>query len=329
MRHASHRARRGSGSEPPARRTPASRRVLGRILRLVLLLALLGGIALVGFGIGSGQWQLRPVLSGSMRPGLPVGGVVAVQRVPVSSLAPRDVIVFHPPGEPTVTYVHRIVWLRRVHGAVMLRTRGDDNAADDPWTIQLQGRYVYEARFALPLLGYVSVWSRSPSGRRDLLLGAGGLAGLLAIGLAMKASRDGRRRRGAPAVGPAGSAPGAPAVVAEPATLELAAPVQPAALPSGPDPTRAREVARALEVLRAFEVARAVEVVRTFQALHSLGAARRQMATHLDGRVGEEPAGPGRPAGPGPSGSEPTARTIWVSEGAGWVDDRVGYERMI
>ena len=73
----------------------------GKRLRMfvayVLLLAVLGGAGICAFALVQGTWQVTPVLSGSMRPGLAVGGAVISQRVPGDSLHVRDVIIFNDP----------------------------------------------------------------------------------------------------------------------------------------------------------------------------------------------------------------------------------------
>lgn len=180
-----------------ATRRPHRTRV-GQVIRGTIVAAAVAGLAVIAIGVLSGGWQIRPVLSGSMRPGLPIGGVVVTQRVPIQSLQIRDVIAFHPPGEPTVSYVHRIISLKRGPDGLVARTQGDDNLYPDPWTLHLKGHYAYEARFSLPVVGYVAVWMHSPSGRRDLV-GAAALAAL-ALGayllLGTLAERRGSKRAG-------------------------------------------------------------------------------------------------------------------------------------
>jgi signal peptidase len=164
-----------------------------RLARLVVALGVLAGFLTVAVAVLSGAWQVRPVLSGSMSPGIPTGSLVVTQRVPTSSLEVRDVAVFHPPGEPTIDYVHRIISLRREGGAIVIRTQGDANRYPDPWTLRVTSAHAYVARFAVPFLGYVAVWVHSPAGRRDLLIGAGLLAALLVASVLFE-QRLARRR---------------------------------------------------------------------------------------------------------------------------------------
>ena len=172
---------------------PRSSRTRHRgILRAGVLVVFAMALIVVAVGVGTGRWQIRPVLSGSMRPGLPVGGVVVTERVPLGSLRVGDVAVFHPPGARATTYVHRIISLQDGPDGVVVRTKGDANLEPDPWALRLHGRWAYQARFSLPLLGYPAVWIHSPGGRRVLLVAAGVLFALLAASLVA----DLRKRRG-------------------------------------------------------------------------------------------------------------------------------------
>ncbi|MGH9293173.1 MAG: signal peptidase I [Acidimicrobiales bacterium] len=191
------------------RRHSRRRRVTpGEVIGSIVVAVLLAGVVLVGVAVSSGSWQIQPILSGSMQPGFPVGGVVVTQRVPVSSLQVRDVVLFHPPGEHDVTYVHRIISLEHTSHGVIVRTQGDDNASPDPWSLHLLGSSVYEARFTVPVVGYVAVWGHSPSGRKDILLAAASLLVLLAGWVLLAQSTRGHRRAtsGQPSLAPAGDA---------------------------------------------------------------------------------------------------------------------------
>jgi signal peptidase I len=106
-----------------------------------------------------------------MRPGLQAGDVVVTQRVPISDLHVRDVIVFHPPGESEQQTVHRIVKLEEKDGTTVITTRGDANAVNDPAVTALRGSTVYRVARVVPLVGYPAVWL------------SGGHHGLLVVGL--------------------------------------------------------------------------------------------------------------------------------------------------
>ncbi len=148
-----------------------------RALWPLLSALLLAGAALVTFSVLSGSWTIAPILSGSMRPGFPVGGVVVAERTPTSALAVGDVIIFQDPNVPSEQVVHRIVQLTfEQSGQPVLKTRGDANNVDDSWTITLQEQSVYVAQFTLPLLGYAAV-----SANRGIYLMVGGVILLLVV----------------------------------------------------------------------------------------------------------------------------------------------------
>lgn len=189
------------GAEKGTPRTSASPRSklatwarrLRTLLAYVLLLAILGAAGIAAFALVQGTWMVSPILSGSMRPGLAVGGVVISQRVRVDSLAVRDVIVFADPYKPSEQIVHRIVRITKGPGGKLLfKTQGDANTVRDPWTLSIPGGYVYRARWSVPLLGYVG--NAYQNHRGYFLLGAGIVLILIAVGTVL-GTRPRRRRR--------------------------------------------------------------------------------------------------------------------------------------
>jgi signal peptidase I len=159
----------------------------------VLLLAVLGGAGICAFALVQGTWMVTPVLSGSMRPGLAVGGVAISQRVPVDSLTVREVIVFRDPFKPSEQIVHRIVRItKNSSGQLLFNTQGDANTVRDPWTLTIKGAYIYRVRWSVPLLGYVA--NSYQNHRGDYQLGAGIVLILIAL-ITILETRPGRGRR--------------------------------------------------------------------------------------------------------------------------------------
>jgi len=152
-----------------------------RRLGSAVMTAVLGLAALAAAAVVSGHYQVRPVLSGSMVPLLPVGGVVVTERVPMSSVRVGDVVVFHRPDRPAELVVHRIVALTPGAGGPVVRTKGDANGGADPWRVTLRGTTAYRAAFAVPVVGYVAVWVHGPAGRETFLV----LGLLLLVGAAV------------------------------------------------------------------------------------------------------------------------------------------------
>jgi signal peptidase I len=104
-------------------------RPLRTLVAAVLLVAVLAAVGLASLALVRGTWTVTAILSGSMRPGLAVVGVAISERVPVDSLAVREVIVFQRPDKPSEWVVHRIVQLVvGSSGQVQINTQGDANA---------------------------------------------------------------------------------------------------------------------------------------------------------------------------------------------------------
>jgi signal peptidase len=124
----------------------------------LLIVVVLGAVGFAAVSVLSGGWDVAPILSGSMSPGFPVGGVAVAEREPVTHLALRDVIIFKNPYQPDIQMVHRIISLKfRKSGQSIIKTQGDANTVADPWTLKVSGKDVYVVQYTLPLLGYPGV----------------------------------------------------------------------------------------------------------------------------------------------------------------------------
>ncbi len=168
-------------------------RTIRTVIAYILVLAILAAAGIAAVALVRGTWMVTPVLSGSMRPGLSVGGVVISQRVPVDSLVVRDVIIFSDPFKPSEQIVHRIVKITKASdGKLLFNTQGDANNVRDPWTLSIQGDSIYRARWSVPLIGYVAIAYQNHRG--FFLLGAGIVLILIALATFLEA-RQGRGRR--------------------------------------------------------------------------------------------------------------------------------------
>jgi signal peptidase len=137
-------------------------------------------LAFAGFQVKTGQWHATPVLSGSMRPGMQPGDVVVTQRVPISDLHLRDVIVFYPPNETERQTVHRVVKLTVKGGTTSITTWGDANLIPDPGVSSLKGTTTYRMVRVVPLLGYPAIWLQS-GGRGMLTIALGAILLIAAL----------------------------------------------------------------------------------------------------------------------------------------------------
>lgn len=115
------------------------RSVADGVTSAFVLLALAGGVAAVL--VARDDVRLARVTSGSMAPELPVGALVAA--VPERTVEVGDVVLFRPPppfadaaGTPVA---HRVVGIDDQGGRRLVRTRGDANAAPDPWVLDAAG----------------------------------------------------------------------------------------------------------------------------------------------------------------------------------------------
>ena len=127
---------------------------------LVLVLALAG--ALVGvrlFGVAP-----YTVLSGSMEPTYPVGSLIYVREVDVSTLKVGDPITYVIEGGTVVT--HRIVGIIPDHGqdgSTGFKTKGDNNRIEDGEPVNAKN-ILGKPIFHIPILGYLAYFVQNPPG---------------------------------------------------------------------------------------------------------------------------------------------------------------------
>jgi signal peptidase len=108
------------------------------------------------------------VYSGSMRPTLGVGSLAVDRVVSASSVRVGDVITFNDPYTKSRLVTHRVAKIIPTKHGLAYRTKGDANAARDPWAIQLNGK-VGRVAFDVPVAGYV-LWYAHTREVRALLL---------------------------------------------------------------------------------------------------------------------------------------------------------------
>lgn len=129
---------------------------------LLLLAAALIVPKLVGY-------QEMAVLSGSMEPNIPVGAIVYVKEVPFEKIEDGDVITYQLSGSTCVT--HRVVDVNKQEQTLL--TKGDANNAVDNSPVSAE-QVLGKAYFTLPLIGYISIYAKTP-------IGIGVICGLLII----------------------------------------------------------------------------------------------------------------------------------------------------
>ena len=122
------------------------------------------------------------VYSGSMRPTLGVGSLAVDRVAPASTVRVGDVITFNDPYVKGRLVTHRVAEIVPTKHGLAYRTKGDANAARDPWAIRLDHQ-VGRMAFDLPVAGYVLYYAHTREVRGGLICIA---AALLLLGLLRK-----------------------------------------------------------------------------------------------------------------------------------------------
>lgn len=131
---------------------------------LVLALALLTFFFFIGRTQGRGAFI---VLSGSMEPAYPVGGVVFTKPLNFSELTVGDAITFRSQGKDNKVVTHRIIEINQQEG--FARTQGDANKAPDGQVV-LPKDIIGKVTSGVPYLGYGLVFLQSHLGKWLMLM---------------------------------------------------------------------------------------------------------------------------------------------------------------
>ena len=183
-----------TGTEPTTRTNPKRRRWprrLWNVVGVVVMVAMMSTAALAFvFHIG-----VHPVLTGSMVPTYAPGSIILTRPMPVSQVRPGDIVLIIPPGR-SVAYAHRVVSVTGSPSHPIIRTKGDANAADDPWHAKLTSNQVPEVVATVPYVGRLAVLLNHANWTRMLVIAGGGsvvlVAGMVLIlsGGRRQAARD-------------------------------------------------------------------------------------------------------------------------------------------
>jgi len=140
-----------------------------------ILLGVLGGIAtgivvaIVVTAVGLvvvprvANWTVLIVLSGSMEPSMPTGGLAFVGPVDPAAIREGDIVTFPVPGHPGALVSHRVTSVEQVQGQPVLLTKGDANDEPDTWRTPASS-VKGEVAVTIPYLGHAAQLLRTPAG---------------------------------------------------------------------------------------------------------------------------------------------------------------------
>jgi signal peptidase len=159
------------------------RRWAGR-LGVALGILALGLAALMSAGPRVLPFRAFTVLSGSMRPALPVGSLVIATPVQGDEVEVGDIVTFVKPGGSGELVTHRVVEVTGGPGGRVLTTQGDANGAPDAWEVPANGSG-WRVLLDVPKVGYVLGGGASKA--RSLVFG--GIVAVLALWLLIEVWR--------------------------------------------------------------------------------------------------------------------------------------------
>ncbi|MDQ1275137.1 MAG: hypothetical protein QG610_710 [Euryarchaeota archaeon] len=126
-----------------------------------LVVFFLCGLLLLSCSTTYFGWHTDAVLSGSMEPTLPVGGVVVIRPVDASQIEVGNIIAYSLPGKEKLT-VHRVISIEYAPEK-LFHTKGDANEEPDIYAVPAKD-IVGKVCFCVPYLGYFSHFVRTPVG---------------------------------------------------------------------------------------------------------------------------------------------------------------------
>lgn len=138
-------------SEPDERRKPRRFRPLLMVAALVLTVA----AALPIVGNLTGAYYFVPVRSDSMTPEIAKGDLVIVRPIEAMDVAQQDVIVYEAPTPGSPRIIHRVVQINDSGDGRSAVTKGDNNAARDPWVVNLESTELWRSDITIPFAGHL------------------------------------------------------------------------------------------------------------------------------------------------------------------------------
>lgn len=164
-------------------------KVAGGLLGVGLVLVMtLFVVSLTGFS----HYHFHTILSSSMEPSLPAGSLLITRRLAPLEYRVGDVVTFRPSISQASLVTHRIVRVFWNERALVINTKGDANAQDDPWTSSIGAVRGKQIAY-IPYIGYAVEWLKTPQG--FLWVAIGSFFGLVLKELLFMASVFGIKER--------------------------------------------------------------------------------------------------------------------------------------
>ncbi|WP_432494786.1 signal peptidase I [Kineococcus gypseus] len=172
---------------------PGPRRSGSTLLLAVALLVLAACLL-----AGRAGYQLVTLETGSMAPAHPAGSLLLEREQPLEDLRAGQVITFRAPTPRGQTLTHRVTDVQRTaDGSVVVRTRGDANAGEDPWDAVVGDDRVWRVVGGVPHAGAVLSAARGVAGTPTALV-LGALVALAVVWLPAGRRTDRRGERPGP-----------------------------------------------------------------------------------------------------------------------------------